>query len=69
MTTEPIRNHSSRAPTLLRTIFEQPGPASVLSQHAHAAAALEAKLPAAIDGILGFFREGRCFSNTAVGVS
>jgi putative transposase len=33
--------------TLVRTIFEQPGPASVRAQHAHVAAALEAKMPAA----------------------
>ena len=33
--------------TLVRTIFEQPDPASVRAQHAQAVAALEAKLPAA----------------------
>ena len=33
--------------TLVRTIFEQPDPASVRAQHAQVAAALEAKLPAA----------------------
>jgi putative transposase len=33
--------------TLVRTIFEQPGPASVRAQHAQVVAALEAKLPAA----------------------
>ena len=33
--------------TLVRTIFEQPDPASVRAQHAHVVAALEAKLPAA----------------------
>jgi transposase-like protein len=33
--------------TLVRTIFEQPDPASVRTQHAHVAAALEAKLPQA----------------------
>jgi len=33
--------------TLVRTIFEQPDPASVRAQHAHVTAALEAKLPAA----------------------
>ena len=33
--------------TLVRTIFEQPGPDSVRAQHAHVVAALEAKLPAA----------------------
>ncbi len=34
-------------PALVRTIFEQPGPASVRAQHAQVVAALEAKLPAA----------------------
>jgi transposase-like protein len=33
--------------TLVRTIFEQPDPASVRAQHAQVVAALEAKLPAA----------------------
>ena len=33
--------------TLVRTIFEQPGPASVRAQHAHVVAALEARLPQA----------------------
>jgi transposase-like protein len=33
--------------TLVRTIFEQPDPASVRAQHAQAVAALEAKLPQA----------------------
>jgi putative transposase len=33
--------------TLVRTIFEQPDAASVRTQHAQVAAALEAKLPAA----------------------
>jgi transposase-like protein len=33
--------------TLVRTIFEQPDPASVRAQHAHVVAALEAKLPQA----------------------
>ena len=33
--------------TLVRTIFEQPGPASVRARHAHVVAALEARLPAA----------------------
>jgi putative transposase len=33
--------------TLVRTIFEQPGPDSVRAQHAQVTAALEAKLPAA----------------------
>src|SRR5690349_1727677 len=33
--------------TLVRTIFEQPDPASVRAQHAQVTAALEAKLPAA----------------------
>ena len=33
--------------TLVRTIFEQPDAASVRAQHAHVAAALQAKLPAA----------------------
>jgi putative transposase len=33
--------------TLVRTIFEQPGAASVRAQHAQVVAALEAKLPAA----------------------
>jgi putative transposase len=31
-------------PTLVRTTFEQPGPASVRAQHAHAVTALEARL-------------------------
>jgi putative transposase len=34
-------------PALVRTIFEQPGPASVRAQHAHVVEALEAKLPQA----------------------
>jgi Transposase, Mutator family len=34
-------------PTLVRTIFEQPGPDSVRARHAQVVAALEAKLPAA----------------------
>jgi transposase-like protein len=33
--------------TLVRTIFEQPDPASVRAQHAQVTAALEAKLPQA----------------------
>ena len=33
--------------TLVRTIFEQPDPASVRAQHAHVVEALEAKLPQA----------------------
>jgi len=33
--------------TLVRTIFEQPGPAPVRAQHAHVVAALEARLPQA----------------------
>jgi transposase-like protein len=33
--------------TLVRTIFEQPDPASVRAQHAQVVAALEAKFPAA----------------------
>ena len=36
-----------RVSTLVRTIFEQPDPASARTQHAQVAAALEAKLPAA----------------------
>ena len=36
-----------RVLTLVRTIFEQPDPASVRAQHAQVVAALEAKLPAA----------------------
>ncbi len=34
-------------PTLVRTIFEQPDPASVRAQHAQVVAALKAKLPQA----------------------
>jgi transposase-like protein len=47
--------------TLVRTIFEQPDPASVRTQHAQGVAALEAELPAAAahldearEGILAF---------------
>jgi transposase-like protein len=47
--------------TLVRTIFEQPDPASVRAQHAQVVAALEAELPAAAahldearEGILAF---------------
>jgi transposase-like protein len=47
--------------TLVRTIFEQPDPASVRTQHAQVVAALEAELPAAAahldearEGILAF---------------
>ena len=36
-----------RVPALVRTIFGQPDAASVRAQHAHVAAALEARLPAA----------------------
>jgi transposase-like protein len=38
-----------RVPALVRTIFEQPGAASVRAQHARVVAALEAKLPAAAE--------------------
>jgi transposase-like protein len=34
-------------PALVRTIFEQPGPASVRARHAQVVAALEARFPAA----------------------
>jgi transposase-like protein len=47
--------------TLVRTIFEQPDPASVRAQHRHVVEAFEAKLPAAVahlgkarDDILAF---------------
>jgi putative transposase len=51
----PHRNLLTRVPktaqpwvsTLIRTIFEQPDSASVRTQHAHVAEALEAKLPGA----------------------
>jgi putative transposase len=54
--------------TLVRTIFEQPDPASVRAQHAQVTAALEAKLPAAaahgirglcLDGLASYLAGGR----------
>ena len=42
-----LRAPQPRISTLVRTIFEQPDPASVRARHAQVTAALEAKLPAA----------------------